>query len=91
MANWKHKIQIWDLYDRYDRNEIDVPTLGKLLAERLEKVAEEMPSSWQKELGSIATSLEEVNSVDEYDSCLEALYDWGDQDHRLWVNCFRES
>lgn len=71
MANWRHKIELGDFY--HD-NSLSIQDKGRKVAERI-----------RAELGrydealDIADQFEDIADVEEFDDCMETLYDFGDQ------------
>lgn len=82
MADWKTKIELRDLHEAFEKGEMTVKEVGKALADRVQK------NRYAGELEDIIYELRVVDDVDDYDWCLEQLYDFGDYDHRIWINTF---
>jgi hypothetical protein len=82
MVSWKSTIQLADLHKAHQAGELTTSELGRTLAKRLRK------SRYAGDLEGIAQELELVDDVDDYDRLLAALYDFGDRDHRIWINTF---
>ena len=84
MANWKNKLEIGDLHRAYQSQELSITELAIKLADRLVKAPFYLRH--KNILQSIILDLADVESVDNYDNCLEALYDWADVNHNCWLN-----
>lgn len=80
MAQWKTKVLLGDLHRAHREGEITVSELAKRLAARLEK------NRYAAEIEETIDELKHVESVEHYDECLHALYDFGDWDHRIWFD-----
>jgi hypothetical protein len=77
MSNWKYKLDLKDLISDYEADKLTVEELGQKVAERIR----EQPyyEDEQFHLESIARNFEECcNTVDDFDYCINELYDWGD-------------
>jgi len=98
MANWRYELNIKDIWKKLESDEIDVKEAGK----RIAKVIKES-SFFEKErdndLEIIALDFEySVDDVETFDSIMESLYNWGDQDlptqvgmmqrKICWINTF---
>ena len=82
MANWKETVVIGDLHVGYQCGKYTVEEVGNQLADRLEQTR--YKEDW--ELGDIIFDLRCVGDEDEYDQVLQRLYDFGDEDHRIWLD-----
>jgi hypothetical protein len=92
MANWKYKIELSDIYDKFD-------DYGAIITgEPIEKIAMDIyqrfatfmdnhPDIFEDEYGIEDTidSLKYCDDTEEIDSALSELYDFADQ-HRIWIN-----
>lgn len=88
MADWKYKVRLRDLHERYESGELTVREVGVELAARLRASGawHDDDRGWRDELRHIAEELrEEVEDVQDYDRILNDLYDLGDAGHMLWV------
>jgi hypothetical protein len=75
MSNWKYKLDLQDLIKDYEADKLTVEELGQKIAERIR----EQPFFAEEDLESIANNFEECcNTVDDFDYCMNELYDWGD-------------
>ena len=92
MPNWKSKVALSDLHQQYEAGELAVQEVAAKLVERLKlnKYASEIEDLIE-ELERVATTTEEDFEGElqgDYDCILEELYDFGDNDHRIWFEAF---
>lgn len=80
MADWKTTLRIGDLHEAHQGGEMTIRDVAKQVADRLEK------NRYSESLTSLISRLKKVRSVKAYDSCLEALYNFADAGHRIWVD-----
>lgn len=90
MTDWKNRIDLADLHDKYEAGTITPPELGKQVASRLRKLLKtaRLSDDLKQEAEEIADEFEMgVEDVDDYDNVLERLYDWGDTElpHPSWI------
>lgn len=92
MPNWKSKIELKDLHKAYDHGagDITIQQVAAGLAQRirLNRYAEELEDI-AMELEDLAAEPEETDTeelVQWYDYLLSQLYDFGDFEHRIWIN-----
>ena len=78
MARWKTLVKLGDLHAKHEAGELTLTETAKDLAKRLRA------TPYAAELESLLLELENVDTVDEYDEALSALYDFGDEDKRIW-------
>lgn len=83
MAKWKSKIVITDLHDDYENEKMSIVAVASELKKRLEV----SPYANDAELQRVMILLNNVENVEEYDKALKALYNFGDYNHRIWVQC----
>ena len=92
-ANWKHKINIADIWAKAEEDE----TLCWQVAAELVKQLKVLPEAkYDVELEDIINELIGIadsknEDPEEFNAQFEALYDWGDRDHRLWIDRFNTS
>ena len=86
MKQWKCTLDISDLHAKSRAGELTADELGKQVAARIRG----LPSlRYREELEDIAQAFADyLAGFDEYDGVLAELYDWADEDKRLWVNTF---
>jgi len=86
MANWKYKIDISKEHHAFEDAECDIyVVVDKLVAElKMSPYAEYMDFTIER-LESLR-GIPEDEAVEEYDELLQEVYDFGNENHRLWVN-----
>lgn len=96
MANWKYKIDISGLWNKYNENN-NLEELKKDISLRLKDKAKEIEEkNYKKDLIQIADNFLLINDVGEFDIVMCELYDWGDtitkpsdsviQNRLAWIN-----
>lgn len=91
MANWKATIYLGGLHAEYRAGKLDAKALGRKVAPLVRQLLRQYKGYAHEELEQIATDFEtDVKTVRDYDIILDRLYDFGDRDHRLWVDTFKE-
>lgn len=83
MADWKTTVRIGDLHESHESGAMTIAAVAKSLAARLKK------NRFAKDLEDVIGRLGKVRSVSAYDSCLKAIYDFGDFGHRIWLDSTR--
>jgi len=78
MANWKYKLDLKDIWGKYDTGEMTVNEIGVEIANRIKKLPCYNDDDYFFELDDIATAFECVDNVEEFDYAMENLYNWGD-------------
>lgn len=87
MANWKEKLMLNDLYKKIDDTILSVNEAGKQVANRIRKL--KYYKKYIDELEEIADNFEfDCEDVEDFDRNLEELYNFGDFNHRLWIQTF---
>lgn len=95
MTNWKHTINISNLHQSYQTGNLTVSELAMGMHQRLTQTPyyeseneyefQEI-TDWFKDVAEDAESGEA--GINDYDSVLSELYNWGDYGHRLFVSPF---
>lgn len=89
MANWKTTVNIKNLHAAFRAGTITVQKMAVGVAARLKK--NRFAEEWAM-LDIIdcfeALAEEPKATVEDYDSILAELYDFADDDHRIWVKTF---
>ena len=87
MVDWKNKVDLSQEWRRARNGELTAQQLSRVIAIKLSRFIQ-----WasDQELVTIradfnALALNAAASFDDFDVILEALYNWADVDHRLWV------
>jgi uncharacterized protein YpuA (DUF1002 family) len=91
MADWKTKLDIKEEWEQREKDEITNQQLCKAIAAKLK-----MNRFFKKDedLQEIAEDFENFEDNDDGDSdelfndLMSQLYDYGDEDHRIWVGTF---
>jgi hypothetical protein len=79
MANWQNKLDLKDLWEKYDKGELAPREIGKQLSVRLLKLMPSLPKEFQEEIHKIALAFEtEIDDIDDFDNILNDLYDLAD-------------
>lgn len=101
MPNWKHKVELFDLADddrvpRWEHGPLRGETKTEFQAWRKELVDRFLASTvWtaRRERGPDGYTLEELvddlanaDDVDEINTTLQYMWNWGDHGHRAWIN-----
>ena len=90
MPNWKSTIKIGDLHKAYQAGEMTIQEVGKAVESRAMTnrfVRAEVDEGF--DLTDAMHCLRAgVSDVAEYDDCLKALYDFGDDNHNIWIDTF---
>lgn len=95
MANWKYKLELKDLIEKYQDDKLSVQELGRKVAERIREQTYYFKR--KGDLEPIACAFENLEEdVEDFDFILNDLYDWGDsitapsdsiiQNKMCWVN-----
>lgn len=80
MANWKTTVEIGDLHNAHQSGKLTIAEVANTLADRLAK------NAYGKALAPVIKRLKKAKDTRAYDACLKAVYDFGDLDHRVWLN-----
>lgn len=86
MAQWKERINISKLHRLYENGVIGLNKLSKGIATKLRKTSYHIAGN--VEMITIIEELMELtdtNTIDDYDVALDMLYDFGDEDRKLWI------
>lgn len=80
MANWKYRVDLADLKDKYEDGEIDISELRDGVVERLEELKTKIKDSYYKELLQEITDsfICEVFDEKDFNNVMGDLFDWGD-------------
>ena len=82
---WQREVQLRDLLNTEDLSDANVKRIGKVMAQRVSAAVPETDALRDSRLNKIIKTLDNVSGVSELNVVLDRLYNWGDQDHRLWV------
>ena len=78
MSNWKYKLDLTDVWNKVDDGKMTIPELGKIVADRLEKVAESFPKVCKGEATEIAYYFREAEEESDFNDAMEDLYNLAD-------------
>ncbi len=81
MPHWKYELKLDDLYKKFNDDEIDIQGLAKQTMGRLAL----LPFREDDTFDMVLQLFKGVETVDMFDEALSLLYDFGDQDQRLWI------
>ena len=90
MTNWKNRILYGDLSKAYRDGSLTSAQVAARLVTRLEKnVSPHYPDD--QDLSDIIMAFDDLardpaTTAGDFDDVLENLYDWADEDHRLWID-----
>jgi len=84
--DWSYEISFKDIFDLYRAKEIEPTELGKLVAKRI--LGHPIYKIFQNQLDPIISGFEDIRDIDDFDSCMEDLYDWADRNKRCWIGTF---
>ena len=84
---WTHTLDLSEAWPQAEREEITTAQLGRLIAEGLESLTKFYP--FDDDLNNLIADMQEVSAdPDEFNVLMDVLYDWADQDKRLWIKRF---
>lgn len=84
MANWKREVKLGDLHQARRAGEMKITEVATQLVARLEQ----LPYCGDADFDRCLVGLRGVRTVERYDYWLSQLYNFGDSDHRLWIDTF---
>lgn len=80
--NWRYRIELADLWKKFEAEEIDIEVICKKTAERIKKSL--IPAFLRVELEPICDQLQHTDDVEDFDQIMEELYEFADQ-NKIWV------
>lgn len=85
-TTWKEAINISHLHRFYNDGQINIVQLGKAVASRL-KLSNLFHMCEPEIIGLIVEfeSLDEFSGINDYNSALQMLYEYGDENNTLWI------
>jgi hypothetical protein len=91
---WKATIDLWDIHETYQNGVIDINGCAVQLADRLDVYRDRNYNTDSVEFDELSEFSYWLRNdvdgdVDNYDGMLREIYDWADQDKRLWLNSFK--
>jgi hypothetical protein len=90
--NWKYFIDLFDLINLYQQGRLDPFHLGHAVVSRIKdmnSLCEEFVAN--DEFNRILNNFESIQDVDHFDGILNDLYDWGDEDKRLFIKTYPDA
>lgn len=85
MADWKHNLDVSDLWRQGKERTISAKEMGAELSKRLGTVPTD---SYLETLRREFENLPSDATFDDFDDVLEKLYSWADDGHKLWLQTF---
>lgn len=88
MAHWKAQLELKDVWKKYEDGEMTIAEVAGVVAERLKAtpyVDNFQMSEIIEQFTCIAADGKEAR-LKEFEELMDELYDFGDCDHRLWIN-----
>lgn len=82
MAEWKHVIDISDSFYKYSTGKVTVREAADDLIEKLRR------SPYVHDLVGMIWNLTDCDDAEEFDELLEELFDFGDDNHKLFIQTF---
>ena len=86
MANWLNVIKIGPEWEKTRDGEMTIPELAQLLAAKLRDVRGS--DAVLRDIRLAFEGLDEEADTDDFDKIIGRLYDWGDYNHRLFIDTF---
>lgn len=80
MSNWKHTLDLTDLWSKYDDDEVTdhVEEIGKAVSERLSALAELFPILYKTKAKRLAESFKTASDLENFNRLMDRLYDLAD-------------
>jgi len=92
MVNWKHRLDVKCPWEQASNDEITIQQLAEIVAKKLLAIdfKDEDVNYDRDDIADEFQGLSEDESAgrDDFDCVLARLYDFADEDHRLWVKTF---
>ncbi len=76
MANWQHRLDLMDLWKKYDNNEMNVSQVGVQIAERLSSL--DLHGNLEGQRDDLVECFQGVGDIGDFDNTMELLYDLAD-------------
>ena len=91
MANWKHEIDLSDLYAKYENDDIDGHEMIACLHQAFRTFIDSNPKTadyvYFRSFEDAVDELESTDDIDDADYLLNTIYDFADA-NRIWVKTF---
>jgi hypothetical protein len=79
MANWQHRLELRDLWEKYRKGQITPIDEGKEVAKRLRNLIPKLPTQFQDGAEEIAIRFDgDIENIEDFDNVLSDLYDLAD-------------
>jgi len=92
MANWGETIDLSDIHALYKEGRLDIKTLGKITAQRLKTTHWFFASDLEMiDIICAFGGLDEYSSLEDYNTVLDFLYEFGDHNNKLWITAEPEA
>lgn len=92
MANWKHTLNLKVEWEQADEDKITVQQLASIVAAKLSKIDfkdEDVNYDRDEFVDELEGFSEDLTATkNDFDNVWERLYDWADDEHRLWIEIF---
>ena len=88
MVRWKNKINMKDSWERAKKDSISMIEVRDDLVQKLKALPCFKTDAELQKIVDNFKGLTEEEPFDHFDEVLEDLYDWADQDNRLWIATF---
>ena len=91
MAQWQTKLEMRDIRGAHTAGTMTVPQMAGEVARRLREKSLRWLADFHvsDELEDVIANFEDIaehgGDVDDFDGVLESLYDWADDDNRMWI------
>lgn len=89
MDKWKNYVELSDIFETYEEGVSDFDEHKDLIVQRLLHSSNKfvLISKYDREnLKDLIDELAGTEDLSEFNDCLDLIYDWGDVDHKLWIN-----
>jgi hypothetical protein len=89
MANWKHTLDLSDIWNSEPNSELYTEISKRLTAKAAEmKNAGTITEEDYDDLCDVSDDIQSITDVEDFDNLWDEVYDWADHDHRLWIKTF---
>ena len=88
MVYWKNKITIKDSWEQAKRGDISMVEARDDLVQKLKALPCFKTNAELQEIINSFEGLTKEETFDDFDEILNDLYDWADEDNRLWIAAF---
>jgi hypothetical protein len=86
MANWKHTLDLSDIWHNEPNSELYTEISKRLTAKAAEmKNAGTITEEDYDDLCAVSDDIQSISDVEDFNSLWDEVYDWADHDHRLWL------